>query len=375
MSRYRSGLLAPIVTALTAVGLSATDVPEIVRYRAPPNCHVEGVVISPSGRVLAGIAEKRIGHRIVDGVAVWDLESGKTVRALQRGSPFESLRALAVSQDDKKLATGDDAGSAVVWNLETGAVERRFKVSKDFALDHVVFSPKDDLLATGTHRAVELWDLRSGKLKRRLRGLYSVDAIAFSPDGRYVAGGCGLCLLGTLKQIQAIHVGLLKDIRNGGASREIGQLCVWDVRTGETTWSRDGGRSLFIASIAFSPDGALLGTGGEEVRLWDARTGAVKQIFEPVDERRGDMVTRPVAFSSDGQVLASGGWRQGDNGSVGDLQIWNVSTGLRLQPLTHPRPHTVVKSIGFSREDRLLAARIDGRDAVAEIWHTRRDAP
>src|SRR5581483_5786705 len=75
-----------------------------------------------------------------------------------------------------------------------------------------------------------------------------------------------------------------------------------------------------VESVAFSPDGKLLVSGGfdKAVRLWDLKTG--KQL-EPLGNH--DHTVRSVAFSPDGKSVASAGLDQ-------YLRLWKVPGGAEL---------------------------------------------
>lgn len=63
------------------------------------------------------------------------------------------------------------------------------------------------------------------------------------------------------------------------------------------------GHSSRVEEVAFSPDGKLLATGGNDnlVMLWDVKTGEHVNVLAELPER-----VCAIAFSPDSRVLASG---------------------------------------------------------------------
>ena len=105
--------------------------------------------------------------------------------------------------------------------------------------------------------------------------------------------------------------------------------------------------------VAFTPDGALLVSGGRDrtVKLWRVSDGALVNTFN-----QGIRVMS-VAVSPDGQVVASGS-------SNGEIKLWRVSDGALLGSLTGHTDN--VFSLAFSADGALLAS--GGADESVRLW-------
>src|SRR5262249_36758621 len=128
----------------------------------------------------------------------------------------------------------------------------------------------------------------SGNTVRRFSArTHLVHALAFSPDGRRLAGACW-----------------------DGVAR------VWDAQTGKELHAlRHADRVL---SVAFSPDGRLLVSAGCDnvARVWDAATG------KEVATLRGHIgYVMTVGFSPDGKTLATASGHR----HRGEVQLWETA--------------------------------------------------
>jgi serine/threonine protein kinase/uncharacterized protein with WD repeat len=345
------GPRTPLVPASTRTAV--TTAPETVPPRlGPERSH-------PSRRkwlVLAGslillIVAAVVSHRL------WLAPSSALERTLTTSG--EAVEPVTFSSDGKLLASVDGHRTVTLWDVGSWTIRQRW--SSD-AVNSVAFSPDGKLLASGNgDHTIKLWDVRTGTVQETLQGHTDrVESVAFSPDGTLLASGgfdwtikLWNVVQGTVRQTLTGHTGPIfpvafspdgKLLASAGADNTVK---LWDVAAGTLKQTHDTTRG----PLAFSPDSQLLAIGsGYDVILWDVPSGTLTRRLAHASE------IYSVAFSPDGKLLASGGWDP-------VIKLWDVGSWSLRQEL---RGANVVTSLAFSPDGKLLAS--GSLDYTMKLW-------
>ncbi len=151
-------------------------------------------------------------------------------------------------------------------------------------------------------------------------------------------------------------------LASGGSEgwNEDGTVKLWDVATKQNT-ATFVGHTDDVTSVAFSPDGTTLasGSGDNTVKVWDVAT---KQNIATL-KGHTDAVTS-VAFSPDGTQLASASlYFSFFNANLDDgtVELWDVATKQNIATL-----QVIATSVAFSPDGTLLAS--GTLDGTVELW-------
>lgn len=252
-----------------------------------------------------------------------------------------SINFICLSHDNKKLLSGDDDGIVKFWDINSGECLKNYKVSSfgieslaispsgnsflvgsinyekgstepypiikliDYKTEKILqsfvsseeegdepkssnFSPKGDFIysAIGTH--IKIWDIKTGEcIKRSMthEGVYGITSLSISPNQKNIASSAG----NTIK--------------------------IWDIDTENCIKTLVGHESTVI-SIAISPDGKYLISGGDDfnIKLWNIETGECLKTFNG----HSDRITS-LNFINDGKYFISGS-------NDFSIKLWDISS-------------------------------------------------
>ncbi|GIV19879.1 MAG: hypothetical protein KatS3mg023_1630 [Armatimonadota bacterium] len=247
--------------------------------------HAQGVyavAFSPDGRLLAtGGVDKS--------VRIWSTEDG-SLRQTLVGHTKEVI-SVAFSEDGRKLASGSSDETIRVWSTSDGSLVRAI-VGVTGGARSLCFSPDGSLLfSAGWDNTVKVWSDTDGSLLRSLEGAY---AVACSPDGQLVATGS---FDSTVKIYRVADGSLVRTLDGFQSPGSVvfslgGNLLAWTsganslrvarISDGTVVQTLEGFPVEVVISLAFSPDGAALASGGRGgVWLWRVQPGAANTPPNP----------------------------------------------------------------------------------------------
>ena len=304
---------------------------EAAEQQFPPLIHdsdVRAVAVSPDGSLLAsGGGSPNLG--------IWDMSTGEKLRSLlvaDESASGHAIASVAFSPSGNYLATGGDAGKAELWDLQ--AYRKVQELDVGVAIRDLAFSPDGRLLVVLHGQNLTLWDL--GKWESRVlfdNAEEKARTVAFSPDGKTIAypalgNVVKLVDIATGDEVNRVEFGSL--VNSMAFAPDGGRLCI--AGAGARLWnladqpiSTVRAHHEEVRSVAFSPDGLSLASGGHDgaVRVWDLSTWTLRQTYEP------GHWTYTVRYAPDGEELAYGGTKR----PISSVGFWDLRTHEALEPL------------------------------------------
>jgi WD40 repeat protein len=332
---------------------------------------VTALAFSPDGDLLASADSAHDVH-------LWQFEEKRTLHVL-KGHDGE-VRCLAFSRDGRRLASGGADRVIHLWDPRHGT---RLSGSAGAALSRtsLALGPGGTRLAlSGGGTAPRVWDTASARPVVTLEVQEPVQALAYSPDGRWVAGGLERAVRlwdaadGRLRAVldeQEEPVTALAFAPDGSALASASStglaVWLWEVPGGEPTLLiPDALDGCTVEALAFHPGGRLLAAGGID---WLATGGSDGAICVWDLAERCEIATisggvTAVTWDPAGKRLASASLEQ-------SVCVWDASGGELLHELFGH--DGTVSAVAFSPDGRWLAS--GGEDRTVRLWDATTGEP
>jgi WD40 repeat protein len=254
------------------------------------------------------------------------------------------VRAVAISPDKAFIVAGrgnqllvyEGAKGEFVRSLKEPGLTTPDNKPVDAAhlslVEALAFSPDGKYLASGSFQEVSIWDVKEGKLEKKLTGFaHCVVALAFSADSKKLATG-------------------------GGVPTADGEIKVFEVGSWRQLSDIKNGHSDTVFGLCFSPDGTKLATCGADkfIKVFELPSGKFIKAFEGHTHHVMD-----VGWKSDGKLLVSAG---ADN----SIKIWNYESGEQTKtvPNAHAKQLTRLQFIGKTAQFATC-----GGDGGVKFWN------
>jgi WD40 repeat protein/serine/threonine protein kinase len=266
------------------------------------------------------------------GLRLWDLDDQNEPTTLRVVDG--RVLSIAITRDGRRLAYGvlSERAPAVVKVLEATAKKTEWTDLYNLSAHpgdavRLAFRPDGQVLACANHNnwVIRQWEMGTGRELQSLGGQrWGTSAVAFHPNGRWVA--------------------------SGGWD---GTIRLWESSTGIEFLPRTGHES-WVNGLAFSPDG-LLATGSRDtkIKLWNLATG---QEIRTLASHRGEITS--LEFRRDGQLLASGS-------TDATMKLWDMNSS-KLRTLAGH--NSEVRCVAFNGDGGTIIS--GSADLTAKIWET-----
>jgi len=212
---------------------------------------VWSLAFSPDGKTIVSGGEDKL-------VKLWDVQSGKFIRSL--GGHTLNIWCVKFSPDGSKIASGSFDSTLKIWDVANGTLLKTITEHTEAIVDLAFNHNGETLATTSDDKTIRLWSTSDFRLIRTMKVPEHVQAVAFSPDDKYlVTGGRDKPMMGEFLQ------NIFGDSNfNKGVSARF-----WDIKSG-TLMQTFRRQANDVNDVDYSSDGKWLVTASADntVQLW-----------------------------------------------------------------------------------------------------------
>jgi WD40 repeat protein len=241
---------------------------------------------------------------------------------------------IAYNPTGTRLAESLCSGEVVVFDAASGHLVYRHHLSMQASA--VAYDPNGRWLAVGTDAGVDLLDVATGAVQISLNGHGEPQSLAFNRAGS-----------------------LLAAISSKGTT-------VWGLPSGEVKVSLD---YVYDGDLAFTSDGRFLAVGTEgPTVIVDVVSGQVVQRLSPPGQTLNSGVVNPVALQ--GTTLVVGASVTGPGDVTGDVDLWDTRTWAMSSVLTTVAG-TAIGDVAISPDGQKVS--VGNYDGTGGVWSVSPD--